>query len=148
MATDEGSDPSDHLFTLEEVNELIPRLETIMQRLQNHGRAVQAALEELEGEGFPKPDQPLVGQLLALRPDLQNDLVAMEKGVAEIENLGGEFKGLDLGLVDFRGELGGRVVYLCWQYGETEVSHYHGLQEGFAGRKPIEVAVRPARYLQ
>jgi hypothetical protein len=40
--------------------------------------------------------------------------------------------------VDFPAQLGGRTVYLCWRYGETAVTHWHELNTGFSGRRPIE----------
>ena len=59
-----------------------------------------------------------------------------------LENLGGVVKDPLRGLVDFYGHVEGQLVWLCWKYGETEVSHYHGLEEGFPGRKAILQAVR------
>ena len=31
-----------------------------------------------------------------------------------------------------------REVLLCWRVGEEDVSYWHGLSDGFAGRKPID----------
>jgi hypothetical protein len=59
---------------------------------------------------------------------------------AELENLtdlGIEVKAVD-GLVDFRALLDGRTVYLCWRYGEEKISHWHELDAGFQGRRPIQ----------
>ena len=46
------------------------------------------------------------------------------------------------GLLDFYGRVDGKLVWLCWQYGEDEVSHYHGLEEGFPGRKEIAHSIK------
>ncbi|MEJ2307316.1 MAG: DUF2203 family protein, partial [candidate division WOR-3 bacterium] len=43
----------------------------------------------------------------------------------------------DIGLVDFPGLIEGREVYLCWKSDEEDIQFYHGVEEGFAGRKPI-----------
>jgi hypothetical protein len=51
--------------------------------------------------------------------------------------LGVVVKDLDAGLVDFPAERDGRAVFLCWQLGEDEVAFWHGVEEGFAGRKPL-----------
>jgi hypothetical protein len=48
-----------------------------------------------------------------------------------------ELKDPDTGLVDFHGHLGTRTVLLCWRDGEERVGHYHELDAGFSGRKPI-----------
>ena len=47
-------------------------------------------------------------------------------------------KDLDLGLLDFPSRRGGAAVLLCWHVGEDSVSSWHGLEEGYAGRKPID----------
>jgi hypothetical protein len=54
----------------------------------------------------------------------------------EVAELGIEIKALD-GLCDFRSRYGGRVVFLCWRFGEDRITHFHELEGGFAGRKPL-----------
>jgi len=61
----------------------------------------------------------------------------VQAGLGEITGMGGTIKDLALGLVDFPHLRDGRIVNLCWKYGETAVSHWHGLDEGFAHRKPL-----------
>ena len=67
--------------------------------------------------------------------------VAKEIGllVAELESAGVQVKDLDRGLVDFpaRHPESGDLVLLCWHLGEDRVAFWHGLEEGFAGRKPL-----------
>jgi hypothetical protein len=41
------------------------------------------------------------------------------------------------GLIDFLGEVEGRRVWLCWRVGEEGIAHFHELDSGFAGRKPL-----------
>jgi hypothetical protein len=33
--------------------------------------------------------------------------------------------------------LGDEIVFLCWRYGEGNVEHWHCIEDGFAGRKPL-----------
>jgi hypothetical protein len=57
-------------------------------------------------------------------------------------------KDLEQGLVDFYAVMDGEPVFLCWQFGEPAVTHWHGIDEGFAGRQPIEgVTVRPPPFM-
>src|SRR5262245_42817132 len=56
--------------------------------------------------------------------------------LGDILATGGVPKDLELGLVDFLGLVGGREVNLCWRYGEKRIGFWHGLDEGFGGRKP------------
>jgi hypothetical protein len=51
--------------------------------------------------------------------------------------MGVEIKDLGTGLVDFRTERDGMVVYLCWRLGEDPIRYWHELDTGFAGRKPL-----------
>jgi hypothetical protein len=44
------------------------------------------------------------------------------------------------GLVDFPGVHHGRRVWFCWRLGEPTVAYWHDLDEGYAGRRPIEAA--------
>lgn len=58
--------------------------------------------------------------------------------MAEIDAIGVQVKDLDLGLLDFPCKVEGEVVLLCWKLGEPSITHWHGMDEGFAGRKPID----------
>ena len=60
------------------------------------------------------------------------------EAVTELEALGVLVKDLDLGLLDFPGLRDGEEVELCWQVGEDAVEHWHPLEAGFRGRKPID----------
>ncbi|MGH9355093.1 MAG: DUF2203 family protein [Terriglobia bacterium] len=37
----------------------------------------------------------------------------------------------------------GREVYLCWKLGEPGIEYWHGVEEGFAGRKPLDAGNEP-----
>jgi hypothetical protein len=129
-------------FTVDEVNQLIPRLEMLMERLQRTVRAVRSAVDEAESE----PALRTTVDVLRVRPELAPYVAEIESTVGEIERLGGQFKGVDLGLVDFLAEVKGRRVLLCWQYGEKSIGFWHAIDEGFAGRQPLAAA--PATPLQ
>src|SRR5512147_1355964 len=91
-------------------------------------RAVREAMSARGGE------EPItVAELLRLKPEVEPAAEEMEALLRQLESTGGQFKGLDLGLVDFPAELEGESVLLCWQYGESEVGFYHSAEGGFAG---------------
>jgi len=58
--------------------------------------------------------------------------------LARLEELGVTVKDLDSGLLDFPSLRHGAEVELCWRVGEDAVAYWHGIGEGFAGRKPID----------
>jgi hypothetical protein len=61
----------------------------------------------------------------------------VQKGIEDLLELGGVPKDLALGLVDFPHWRDGEEVNLCWKYGEREIRYWHGLDEGYAARKPL-----------
>ena len=65
--------------------------------------------------------------------------------VAEIDSIGVQVKDLDIGLLDFPCQVEGEIILLCWKLGEKEIAHWHGTQEGFAGRKPIDERISGGR---
>ncbi|HEX5749881.1 MAG TPA: DUF2203 domain-containing protein [Archangium sp.] len=120
-------------FGVEEANRLIPLLTRTFTGVRPFVERVHALVRELDelqaaGAG-PERTAPLRGERDALIDTIQNEL-------EQFQELGVEIKAAD-GLVDFRALKGGRPVYLCWRFGEPEVSHWHELEGGFAGRQPI-----------
>ena len=68
---------------------------------------------------------------------LDEEVAGIARCVARIHEAGGLVKDLDAGLVDFPARREGVEVLLCWRLGEDEVGFWHGLEEGFSGRKPL-----------
>jgi hypothetical protein len=125
-------------FTVEEVNALIPRLELLMARLQRTARELRDDVSHAADAGVRT-----TADIVREHPELRPHVETIERTIGEIEELGGQFKGLDLGLVDFLGESAGRPVLLCWQYGEKSIGFWHGIDEGFAGRRAFHASAAP-----
>jgi len=128
-------------FSPREVEALIPVLTAVMDDLREAHAAASEAREELRGE-----QQRLAmagGGILdrttwqKAKDRLERETRRLEAAVARITELGGVIKDVGMGLVDFPHRREGRVVNLCWKYGETEIRYWHGLDEGFAARKPL-----------
>jgi hypothetical protein len=135
---------SQRLFTRQEVDALIPRLTEIMGRAMDHHREALALKERLEEEGarIQQSGGGLIDQRdwKARAERLDGLGIELRAAVEAVERMGGVIKGLEQGLVDFPGRVGARgdeVVNLCWKHGETAVRFWHGMDEGFAGRKPL-----------
>ena len=71
---------------------------------------------------------------------LERDKHRLNDYLGELTVLGVEPKGALEGLVDFPAMHEDREVYLCWRLGESEITHWHETDAGFAGRKPLTVA--------
>lgn len=120
-------------FSVEEANRLVPLLTDIFGRVRPWVDRVQKLAEVLEApEAIPDPE--------AIRPQREEREALLERIRGELgplQEMGLEIKGAD-GLVDFHAKRGESPVYLCWRYGEDSVTHWHELQTGFSGRRPID----------
>jgi hypothetical protein len=131
------------MFSLREANAFVPRLAEIFEVASAELDEGQRLVAELEELGHPPPSGGPVDPDPAVPIDVcccQKRLQEVAKHVAvlfeEIAEMGAELKSPE-GLVDFRSRRRGTVVYLCWRYGESEISTWHDLESGFTGRRPI-----------
>jgi hypothetical protein len=62
----------------------------------------------------------------------------LKTAIEQVQEFGCVVKDLDMGLVDFPTLFRGVEVYLCWKLGEPRIEYWHGMEEGFRGRKPID----------
>jgi hypothetical protein len=86
---------------------------------------------------WTRADSPS-SQLGTLEADIKRLAAEIESYLVELRELGVDFKGFEQGLVDFPGERDGRVVCLCWKLDEDEVSFWHEVTDGYAGRQRLE----------
>ena len=132
---------ADHYFSVADVEALIPTLTRIMEQVMTANAEASQARERLQNEQR-RIDLAGGGVLdrrawQADRDRIERLTAEMQRGLGEIAELGGVPKDLGLGLVDFLHLRDGREVNLCWKYGERKITHWHGLDEGYAGRKPL-----------
>jgi len=132
---------AERYFTVADVEALIPELARIMEPVMSAHAEVSATQERMQAE---QQRIAMAGGGVLDRRAWRADKDKVERltgeirrGLGEIVELGGAPKDLGLGLVDFLHLRDGREVNLCWRYGEREIRHWHGLEEGYAGRKPL-----------
>ena len=130
------------LFSEEEANEaldvvapLVERLVAARSRFVGEEERLAQLRRKVAGNGGGLDPASLAEAQYALE-EVANEIGLL---VAELEEAGVQVKDLDRGLVDFpaRHPESGDLVLLCWHLGEDQVSFWHGLDEGFAGRKPL-----------
>jgi hypothetical protein len=133
---------SDRTFTLEEAKSLLPVLESLLRR----AIAGKSTVEIFEGE------MQSLTQRIFLNGGTWVDVVSLARrkaeriraeqtakdSLAEIDAIGVQVKDIDIGLLDFPCQVQGEVILLCWKMGEKDITHWHGTDEGFASRKPID----------
>jgi hypothetical protein len=128
-------------FTPEQANALLEEVRPLAERMVEQRRAyVEAAalhsrlVSHIAGNGGDLDP----GEVRENAERMEQAAEAVQEAVAQLQGLGVLVKDLDEGLVDFSALRGDEEVLLCWQVGEPEVAYWHGLEEGFAGRKPLE----------
>ena len=131
----------DRYFTPAEVEALIPALTEIMSDVMAAQAEATAVRERLRAEqeriamsGGGMTDH---GMWRQGREDLERVGRRIQARLEDIAELGGVPKDLGTGLVDFPHLRHGEVVNLCWKHGERSIEYWHGLDEGFARRKPL-----------
>jgi hypothetical protein len=132
--------PASRKYTVDEANRLMPWLTQTFTRIHQGQQALVRAQKELETvartvrtNGHRDIDRRIqtAGQMVEKRQEELRNLLA---SIAERDI---EVRDVDMGLVDFLGERDGRDVWLCWRLGETEVGHWHELDQGFTARQPL-----------
>lgn len=126
-------------FTPDDVNKLIPTLEKIIPALQQLKHSIDEKAYQLQRRKAAAERAGRSGrgsdEFMAEEAEIEFLIMQAQLQVRRLEELGGQLKGLQPGLVDFPGLVDGEPVLLCWRQGETRVRYYHGEDEGFAGRR-------------
>jgi len=140
---------SDRTFTLDEAHSLLPVLESMLRA----AIAAKKQIEEFEAEMQALQHRIFLngGTFLDIVPLARRKAERTKAeqrakdALAEIDSIGVQVKDLNIGLLDFPCEVEGEIVLLCWKLGEKAITHWHGTQEGFAGRKPIDERITRGR---
>ena len=140
---------SDRTFTLDEAQSLLPVLESLLRTAMKAKQLIDEADAEhqaLQHRVFLNGGMFLNVVPLARRKAERSKAEQHAKdAMAEIDSIGVQVKDLDMGLLDFPCEVEGQTILLCWKFGEKSITHWHGTNEGFAGRKPIDQRIARAK---
>src|SRR5262245_35665533 len=127
-------------FTLEEANAAVVELRPVVEVMVEHGRRLVNAqrrqrelVTRIAGNGGDM--QP--SDLHELAEEIQREADSIAACAERIDAAGAQIKSLEEGLLDFPSRREGELVLLCWKLGEDEIEYWHGVDEGFAGRKPL-----------
>jgi hypothetical protein len=137
---------SQHVFSREEAERLIPQIRFLFGQIT---LAQSKATEAVEALGGVKAAERAM-KTERVKPGLEEPFERLRGATSEIvrcvetiNEMGCLVKSLESGLVDFPFEHEGRIVYLCWQYGEAGITHWHETDTGFSDRKPLDGPDRP-----
>jgi hypothetical protein len=129
-------------FTLQQAEKLLPEVEFTIREAISHKADYQQAEEEWQA--FATRITMLGGvrvdhsQVMDLKQQRESAARWLKEAVEKIQEYGCVVKDLDIGLIDFPTSFRGEEVYLCWKLGESGIGFWHGVHEGFRGRKPID----------
>jgi hypothetical protein len=135
------------VFTIEEVNALIPRLNQLVAQQLAQQSDIERRLAELSRltGSVPRslePDAEDASETTRIKDELRDRIARYQEGWQRVQELGAVVKDPQIGLLDFYGRIEGRLVWLCWRYGEDALGYYHDLEAGFSGRRPLGAETR------
>jgi hypothetical protein len=140
---------SSRTFTLDEAQDLLPILESLLLKAIEGKKLIESIDTELQGLAhriFLNGGMSLnIVRLARRKAEREKAFQRVKDAIDEIDAMGVQVKDLDMGLLDFPCEVNGQVVLLCWKLGEKAITYWHGVSEGFAGRKPVDSRIAKAK---
>ncbi len=140
---------SDRTFTLDEAQSLLPVLESLLRTSIDGKKLIEAVdteFQDLAHRVFLRGGLSVnIVQVTRRKAEREKAIQKVKDAMAEIDSIGVQVKDLDIGLLDFPCHVDGQIILLCWKLGEHGITHWHGTDEGFAGRKPIDERISKSR---
>jgi len=122
--------PEERFYSVDEANALLDGLRERLERIRDARRTILGSAEKLR-RGASANGGGAEGSA-ALEA-----MAALREGVEALTKEGIVLRDAESGLIDFPTRRQGRLVYLCWRPDEDRVSHWHEVDAGFGGRKPL-----------
>lgn len=123
------------LFTLQEANDALvsirlwfDEIQGIRSEILTHQPEIWNVMEKSAGNG----GNPTLSRMV-------KTFDRLDALIHKIQDMGVIIKDINIGLLDFPAIKDGREVYLCWKQGEATIAFWHEIDDGFAGRQPIEL---------
>ncbi|MGH9580582.1 MAG: DUF2203 domain-containing protein, partial [Terriglobales bacterium] len=132
-------------FTFDEVCQLLPVLQNLLRQAmagKKHVETVDAEFQEIARRIYQQGGTRVdLISLAGRKAEREKSLQSVKESLAEIHATGVQVKDLEIGLLDFPCVVGEKEILLCWKLGEPTISHWHGTDEGFLFRKPIDDSI-------
>jgi hypothetical protein len=145
-AMPEQSEPT--YFTVETANRTLPLVRKVVEDLLQEHERLESILPRLRNTSSgEEADSVEEAEQKYLREEAARISADIEGYMSELESIGCMFKGFD-GLVDFHALRDGRPIFLCWRYPEEQITYWHEIDIGFAGRQRLEEPAAAASGLE
>ncbi len=141
MASSKPRKKSKKYFTVDEANATLPLVRVVVRdimNLANELRDRNDRLTRLEPEKNGHRTEAHAEELVHAQADFERGQERMQEYETELRQLGIELKDYFTGLIDYPCWMDGHEVYLCWKFDEPEVAHWHEIDAGFSGRRPLK----------
>jgi hypothetical protein len=129
-------------FKRHEAEELLPVIGRFLEDAREQKRTLDSITAEISNAALRimmlGGSLPPFAELNLKKAQREKVTEQLTQTINEIQQTGCLVKDLETGLVDFPSLRGGEEVYLCWKLGEARIGYWHGIEEGFAGRKPLD----------
>lgn len=122
-------------YTPTEANEKISDVKNWFDRIQKYKEEIIRIESELQ---VIMQNNVSIRELILKKQELNAIILNYYTAIKNIEDMGVFIKSVDQGLIDFPSIKFDEEVWLCWKYGEDRIKFWHGKDEGFGGRKPLE----------
>lgn len=124
-----------YLYTPQDANKALPEVKRMFANIgaqKNRVVAVQQEIQAIIDSGSP------FGSFIEKKQQLNSMVTELYRAIEQLEGTGVMIKSVDEGLLDFPSKRFDDEVWLCWKVGEDDIKFWHGKDEGFMGRKPLE----------
>jgi len=129
-------------FTLDEAHLLLPVLESLLKQAIESKQLIERIdkeFQDLNHKIFLAGGTLInIAKVATRKAERERAVQKIKDTLNEIDATGVQVKDLDIGLLDFPCLVDDRMILLCWKLGEEKITHWHSLEEGFKGRKPID----------
>ena len=136
------ADEESRIFSLRDAERLRVQLEPILIEAIEARRKLVELEEQLSklAERVQQSGGMMISHEKTANQRVERSRLAdsIQSAIERIHSTGCVVKDIEVGLLDFPARINGEAVYLCWKLGEDCIRFYHGQDEGFAGRKPID----------
>jgi len=121
-------------FSPQDANRMLPQIRGKVAHIVH----IYKKMKEISDRAPDSFEAARAGGNARVHPVYFRFLEDLHSRLGEVTAVGCEVKDLETGLIDFPSRRQGKVVYLCWRLGEKRVGHWHEVNAGYAGRKPVD----------
>ncbi|HUH14145.1 MAG TPA: DUF2203 domain-containing protein [Longimicrobiales bacterium] len=137
-----ASAPDPRFFSLPEARRTLPLVRRIVADIVAAWPPLQARLRTLHERTRERAGDD--AEMAALRGEVEREAEVVNGYLDELRSIGCLFKGFEEGLVDWYARWDGRTIQLCWKHDEDDISWWHEVETGFAGRRPLTAEMEDA----